>query len=333
MPRRKQITRRFLKRGGGSPGYACEKWRYNPTNVDPPSPTPTETVDSPSYSDILAALEAIPSDEGLFLKVGSNDSPWVASMSATNDPKEKNDKPLVQGSKGKNGTLFVESPTLDGKVTKVLEYTPATSIGQPAMAIGRAFMRNAGGILHGLSISPVPIYEEFMYPAVENISQTSQPVGIPVSFASKKYVEAFFPVAPNPDKSSVNFKILNHLINREGALILCNAMGSYCYKSYKYIIDARIKDKRKTTFLGLVDNAATSHCSISFPVYPNPETVCDTGAGAGSKPAVATAGNSAEAGAGAPPAGLAMGSGAGAGSETRRSGGRRRKGTRRHRRR
>lgn len=328
MPRtRRYNRRRRVQRGGGSLTYACESWKRNPIDIDPPSSTPTETSDYPSYSVILATLEAIPSDEGLFLKVGSNDSPWVAGTGASKESKEKNGKPLVQGSKGKDGTLFVESPTLDGKFTTVIEYTPATSIGLPGMTIGRGIMRGVGGVLHGLSVSPVPIYEEFMYPAVESTpTKNSQPEGILLSFTSKNYVEAFFPLAPNPDESSVNFKILNHLINRKGPLILCNAMGSYCYKSYKYIIDERIKNKRKTTFLGLVDNAARSHCSISFPVYPNPDTVCGTGAGADS---------SAEAGAGAPPAGLAMGSGAGAGAgaATRRSGGRRRKGTRRHRRR
>lgn len=270
--RKKRNTRR-LRRGGGNKIDACAKYRLEGTKPSIPEPRKTNSISDESYTALLAALRAVPEEKILLLKVGSNDSS-VAQQALSNIAGSG-------GSKGKDGSLFIEFPYNVKDVDTAL-----IKLDNPAMkrllmtTIPRSLANDMNeNKIHLVAISPVKAgnYNDFSYPFHENPDTNS----VKGSFLNiiydkidtRNYIETFFPLAPGSDKTN---EILDLIVSRKMPVILFNAMGSYCYRSFKYINDMRKNAGRITIYMGLVDEEPYSQCDIGRTIYPDPETSCAT---------------------------------------------------------
>jgi len=271
-------------KGGGTKEHACLK--SGKTNLPMiPSPEPKESYSPGStednqYISILEYLETIPSDDMLILKIGSND-----------DESVKNEKAAGTGgvgTLGRNGILFLEHRNT---LVNTTETSPILikDIKPPQL---RYYFKGLNDIkdnsrLHLLAVSPMPQYHEYSYPFIYNKEPDGSEGLDKLLFAKhyiedkkKTYVQAFFPIGPNFNKDTNNYKILQNLINRKGPLFIFNAMGSACYQSLKYIMDMRSPDKT-TYYGGLVDSLANNDalCEIGIRIYPDIAKECPKNGG------------------------------------------------------
>jgi hypothetical protein len=255
--RKKRNTRR-LRRGGGNKTDACAKYRLEGMKPAIPEPRKTNSIDDDSYSALLTALRSVPEEKILLLKVGSNDS-YAA---------------IQNGSKGDKGTLFIEFPykgradtnlfDLDNKNPKILLKIASqisTDIGDTQISL--------------LAVSPEKHYSSFSYPFDKEPGELSVKDALLSVIYNKidtrNYVQAFFPLAAGSEKTN---EILDLIVSRKTPVILFNAMGSYCYRSFKYINDMRKNADLVTIYMGLVDAPLYSQCDIGSVIYPDPETSC-----------------------------------------------------------
>jgi hypothetical protein len=201
----------------------------------------------------------------LILKVGSNDSQGA----------------IREGSRGKDGVLFIEGPF------KAVGPQSTTSLFDlrkiPGKQIG-VFIRtiSESGYLpesaHIVSISPEPRYSEFAWPFEDSMRDDDTAYNQLISLftdkvKTKTYVQSMFPIAPgNADDPST--KLLNMIVERPAPLLLFNAMGSVCFRAFKYIVDMRSVAGRKTIYMGLVDSSDVAACDILSPIYPNADENC-----------------------------------------------------------
>ena len=260
---RKRRNTRRIKRGGGNKRDACAKYRLQGTKPSIPEPRETNTISDESYDLLLAALRAVPEENILLLKVGSNDS--LAAIQV--------------GSKGEKGTLFIEFPYNFNDVDTTLYNLDSTTavriLSGPVPRSLRADIGDSNIDLLAISPEDARHYDTFSYPFNKEPDESTIKGGILSAIFEKivtrKYIETFFPLAPGSDKTN---EILDLIVSRKMPLILFNAMGSYCYRSFKYINDMRKNAERITIYMGLVDAEPYSQCDIGRTIYPDPETSC-----------------------------------------------------------
>jgi hypothetical protein len=268
---RKRRNTRRLRRGGGNKTDACAKYRLEGTKPSIPAPIQTNSISDESYVALLAALRSVPEEKILLLKVGSNDSS-VAQQALTNIAGSG-------GSKGKNGSLFIEFPyNLKDVDTSLIKLDNPAMTRLLSSAIPRSLINDINeNKIHLLAISPVKAknYNDFSYPFHEEPDTDSVKGGllsiIYHKIDTRNYIETFFPLAPGSDKTN---EILDLIVSRKMPVILFNAMGSYCYRSFKYINDMRKNAGYITIYMGLVDEEPFSQCDIGRTIYPDPETSC-----------------------------------------------------------
>jgi hypothetical protein len=255
---RKRRNTRRLRRGGGNKTDACSKYRLQGTKPSIPEPSKTNSISDESYTALLAALRAVPEEKILLLKVGSNDS-YAA---------------IQHGSKGEEGTLFIEFPYHTRGDTQLIDLNK----GLPQILsriTGQIFKEIGDNKIELLAISPENHYSSFSYPFhIKPGELTTKDALLSVIYDkidTRNYVETFFPLAPGSDKTN---EILDLIVSRKTPVILFNAMGSYCYRSFKYINDMRKNVDLLTIYMGLVDSATYSQCDIGSVIYPDPETSC-----------------------------------------------------------
>jgi hypothetical protein len=259
---RKRRNTRRLRRGGGNKTDACAKYRLQGIKPSIPEPRETNTISDESYTALLDALRAVPEENILLLKVGSNDS--VAAIQV--------------GSKGEKGTLFIEFPYNSKDVdTTLLNLDSKTAVRTLIGPVPRSLQADIGDSnIDLLAISPEDAkhYNTFSYPFNKEPDESIKGGILNILFqkiVTKKYIETFFPLAPGSDKIN---EILDLIVSRKMPLILFNAMGSYCYRSFKYINDMRKNAGRITIYMGLVDSDTYSQCDIGRTIYPDAETSC-----------------------------------------------------------
>ena len=247
-----------MRRGGGNKIDACAKYRLEGMGPAYPSPSKTSSIDDDSYSALLSALRSVPEEKILLLKVGSNDS-YAA---------------IQNGSKGDKGTLFIEYPYLVRGDTGLIDLDKG--VPKILSRITSQISRDIGDTqISLLAVSPEKHYTSFSHPFDKEPGELSVKDALLSVIYNKidtrNYVKAFFPLARGSDKTN---EILDLIVARPGPVILFNAMGSYCYRSFKYINDMRKNAGRMTIYMGLVDVATYSQCDIGNVIYPDPETSC-----------------------------------------------------------
>jgi hypothetical protein len=259
---RKRRNTRRIRRGGGNKTDACAKYRLQGTKPSIPEPKETYTISDESYDLLLAALRAVPEKNILLLKVGSNDS--LAAIKV--------------GSKGEKGTLFIEFPyNLNDVDTTLLNLDSRTAVKALSGPVPRSLRADIGDSkIDLLAISPEEArhYNTFSYPFNKEPDESIKGGILSAIFekiVTRKYIETYFPLAPGSDKTN---EILDLIVSRKMPLILFNAMGSYCYRSFKYINDMRKNAGRITIYMGLVDEEPYSQCDIGRVIYPDPDTSC-----------------------------------------------------------
>lgn len=247
-----RLIRQYMK-GGGNIQTACEKYFSDGPSILP-TPLRTESSeDDEKYQRVFDSIKESDTNENslLIVKIGSNDS----------------DAAIVEGSRGMGGNLFWESlPLPQGpKKTEIKSLLESKNLARP-------LNRNAGdNPISLIAISPVDSYRNYEYPFID----TSKSVWTDeIVITNSHYIKGEFPIGPNFNTESFNYKILYHLITRPGPLIIFNAMGSWCYQSIKYILDIRSLNKQFTLYTGLVDTIENVSCEIGIPIYPEPEEVC-----------------------------------------------------------
>jgi hypothetical protein len=257
---RKRRNTRRLRRGGGNKTDACSKYRLQGMKPSIPEPSKTNSISDESHTALLAALRAVPEEKILLLKVGSNDSPAA----------------IQTGSKGENGVLFIEFPYYTRGDTALIDLNKA--VPRALLQIHTRFLKDIGDTKIGLvAVSPEDSkhYNTFSYPFdKEDKTETTKTAILNLIYEkidTRNYVETFFPLAPGSDKTN---EILDLIVSRKTPVILFNAMGSYCYRSFKYINDMRKNADLLTIYMGLVDSATYSQCDIGSVIYPDPETSC-----------------------------------------------------------
>jgi hypothetical protein len=223
-----------------------------------PSPSKTSSIDDDSYSALLSALRSVPEDKILLLKVGSNDS-YAA---------------IQNGSKGEKGTLFIEFPYFGRGDTQLIDLDKG--VPKIISRIASQIFKDIGDTKIGLlAVSPEKHYSSFSYPfnikPDENSVKGALLGAIYDKIDTRNYAQAFFPLASGSEKTN---EILDLIVSRKTPVILFNAMGSYCYRSFKYINDMRKNVDLVTIYMGLVDAPTYSQCDIGNVIYPDPETSC-----------------------------------------------------------
>ena len=261
---RKKTYRRKI-RGGGNQIDACAKYNFKGVNTAMiPMPIKVDTGSPQALSLVSLALSQIPSNDMIILKVGSNDSSAA----------------IKEGSKGKNGVFFIEAPFTapKGTTTTLIDMRQASNVKQLG-AINNALHKTLPSVsAHVISISPETDYYESSWPFVESMNGDDVYKAMIYehfiqNVKSQKYIQTFFPVALG-EKSDPSTKLLDLIVAREGPLVLFNAMGSLCFRSFKYIVDMRKLAGRLTIYMGLVDVADMSSCDLSSQVYPDGDTNC-----------------------------------------------------------
>ncbi len=126
-----------------------------------------------------------------------------------------------------------------------------------------------------ICISPDREYSYFMHPFDDREPEKSNPAqSIFSSYQNhghKYYIQGYFPIVPEGNQRKR--ELLNRLIQHEGPIFLFNAMGSWCYNIFKYIIDMRTGE---TGYGGLVDTTNyLSKCEPEIKLYPNPDERCE----------------------------------------------------------
>jgi len=255
---RKRRNTRRLRRGGGNKTDACAKYRLEGMKPAIPEPRKINSIDDDSYTALLSALRSVPEEKILLLKVGSNDS-YAA---------------IQNGSKGEKGTLFIEFPYYTRGDTALIDLNKA--IPQILSRItGQIFKEIGDTKIELLAISPEKHYSSFSYPFHINPGEDSVKDAllsvIYDKIDTRNYAQAFFPLAQGSEKTN---EILDLIVSRKTPVILFNAMGSYCYRSFKYINDMRKNTDLVTIYMGLVDAPTYSQCDIGSVIYPDPETSC-----------------------------------------------------------
>lgn len=255
---RKRRNTRRLRRGGGNKTDACAKYRLEGMKPAIPEPRKINSIDDDSYSALLTALRSVPEEKILLLKVGSNDS-YAA---------------IQNGSKGDKGTLFIEYPYLVRGDTGLIDLDKG--VPKILSRITSQISRDIGDTKIGLlAVSPEKHYSSFSYPFDKEPGELSVKDALLSVIYNKidtrNYVQAFFPLARGSEKTN---EILDLIVSRKTPVILFNAMGSYCYRSFKYINDMRKNADLVTIYMGLVDAPLYSQCDIGSVIYPDPETSC-----------------------------------------------------------
>ena len=255
---RKRRNTRRLRRGGGNKTDACAKYRLEGMKPAIPEPKKINSIDDESYSALLSALRAVPEEKILLLKVGSNDS--LAAID--------------NGSKGEKGTLFIEYPYLGRGDTTLIDLDKG--VPKILSRITSQIFKDIGDTKLGLlAVSPEKHYSGFSYPFFVKPNTNSVKGALLDQIYDKidtrNYVQAFFPLAPGSEKTN---EILDLIVSRKTPVILFNAMGSYCYRSFKYINDMRKNADLVTIYMGLVDAPVYSQCDIGSVIYPDPDTSC-----------------------------------------------------------
>lgn len=255
---RKRRNTRRLRRGGGNKTDACAKYRLEGMKPAIPEPKKINSIDDESYSALLSALRAVPEEKILILKVGSNDS--LAAID--------------NGSKGEKGTLFIEYPYLGRGDTTLIDLDKG--VPKILSRITSQIFKDIGDTKLGLlAVSPEKHYSGFSYPFFVKPNTNSVKGALLDQIYDKidtrNYVQAFFPLAPGSEKTN---EILDLIVSRKTPVILFNAMGSYCYRSFKYINDMRKNADLVTIYMGLVDAPVYSQCDIGSVIYPDPDTSC-----------------------------------------------------------
>jgi hypothetical protein len=261
---RKKTIRRKIK-GAGNQIDACAKYNLKGINTATlPTPVKIDKSSQNILSTISAAIKEIPSNDMLILKVGSNDS--VAA--------------IQEGSRGKNGTLFIEAPISapNGTATTLIDMrNPVTN--RQLTTINNVLHKKLPEVSsHLICISPVREYVEFSWPFIPSISgdeiyMALLNLNFTEKITSQKYLQTFFPIAPG-DTADASTQILDLIVSREGPLVLFNAMGSLCFRSLKYIVDMRRLAGKLTIYMGLVDVGDVASCDLHAPVYPNGDKSC-----------------------------------------------------------
>ena len=255
---RKRRNTRRLRRGGGNKTDACAKYRLEGMKPAIPEPKKINSIDDESYTSLLTALRAVPEEKILILKVGSNDS--LAAID--------------NGSKGEKGTLFIEYPYLGRGDTTLIDLDKG--VPKILSRITSQIFKDIGDTKLGLlAVSPEKHYSGFSYPFFVKPNTNSVKGALLDQIYDKidtrNYVQAFFPLAPGSEKTN---EILDLIVSRKTPVILFNAMGSYCYRSFKYINDMRKNADLVTIYMGLVDAPVYSQCDIGSVIYPDPDTSC-----------------------------------------------------------
>ena len=255
---RKRRNTRRLRRGGGNKTDACAKYRLEGMKPAIPEPKKINSIDDESYTSLLTALRAVPEEKILILKVGSNDS--LAAID--------------NGSKGEKGTLFIEYPYLGRGDTTLIDLDKG--VPKILSRITTQIVKDIGDTKLGLlAVSPEKHYSGFSYPFFVKPNTNSVKGALLDQIYDKidtrNYVQAFFPLAPGSEKTN---EILDLIVSRKTPVILFNAMGSYCYRSFKYINDMRKNADLVTIYMGLVDAPVYSQCDIGSVIYPDPDTSC-----------------------------------------------------------
>jgi hypothetical protein len=258
-------TRRRRIRGAGNKSDACAKYNLKGINTSTlPAPSKIDRGDEASLKAITSAF-GIPANDMLILKVGSNDSLGA----------------IAEGSRGKDGILFIEGPfkALGPESTTTLfdlRKVPAKPIGAFIRALAQpGYLPDSA---HVVSLSPEPRYSEFAWPFEDSMRSDSEPYKQLITYfidkiKTKTYVQSFFPIAPGgPEDPST--KLLNTIIGRPAPLLLFNAMGSVCFRAFKYIVDMRSAAGRTTIYMGLVDSQDVAACDVLSPIYPNADENC-----------------------------------------------------------
>ena len=255
---RKRRNTRRLRRGGGNKTDACGKYRLEGMKPAIPEPKKINSIDDESYTALLTALRSVPEEKILILKVGSNDS--LAAID--------------NGSKGEKGTLFIEYPYHGKSDTTLIDLDKG--VPKILSRITSQIFKDIGDTKLGLlAVSPEKHYSGFSYPFFVKPNTNSVKGAlldqIYNNIDTRNYVETFFPLAPGSEKTN---EILDLIVSRKTPVILFNAMGSYCYRSFKYINDMRKNADLVTIYMGLVDAPVYSQCDIGNVIYPDPETSC-----------------------------------------------------------
>jgi hypothetical protein len=255
---RKRRNTRRIRRGGGNKTDACAKYRLQGIKPSIPEPRETNTISDESYTALLDALRAVPEENILLLKVGSNDS--LAAID--------------NGSKGEKGTLFIEYQYFGRGDTTLIDLDKG--VPKILSRITTQISKDIGDTKIGLlAVSPEKHYSSFSYPFFVKPNTNSVKGALLDQIYDKidtrNYVQAFFPLAPGSEKTN---EILDLIVSRKTPVILFNAMGSYCYRSFKYINDMRKNADLVTIYMGLVDAPLYSQCDIGNVIYPDPETSC-----------------------------------------------------------
>ena len=261
LKRKRTIRSRI--RGAGNQVDACAKYNIDGVNIATlPMPVKMDKGSTESLTAISSVMP--PPDDILILKVGSNDSLGA----------------IKEGSRGKDGVLFIESPFTPvpgATATTLIDIKQPISV-RPVLNIIKLLQRYLPqSSAHVVSISPEPSYDEFSYPFEKSmIGDDAYKVLLNVfieKIQSRKYVQSLFPIAPgSPIDPST--KLLDLIVARESPLVLFNAMGSVCFRSFKYIVDMRKLAGRATIYMGLVDNSDMASCDLLSQVYPDGDKNC-----------------------------------------------------------
>lgn len=256
--RSKRNARTYRKRGGGDLTDACKKYRLKGTLPGNPDPSFTTPISQSNFELLQSTIESVPDDSILLLKVGANDS-------------------TTEGSKGKKGHFFVEMPFSNTGVTSLKPLPNTTIIDSICVSLGIISRNNeneGGATIFSLAIDPE---DPSPYPFInepKNQNQVTQNLSaITGSIKGNLNLKGYFPIG---NSEGTDKTILDMIVNHPQPLILFNAMGSYCYRSFKYILDNRKRQGRQSIYMGLVDTLAMAACDINDMIYPDPGTTCAT---------------------------------------------------------
>ena len=255
LKRRRGVTQK--KRGGGDLTDACKKYRHQGVRPSIPDPIAIQLIPQTQFNLLKGALETVPLDSILLLKVGANDSSSAVDV----------------GSKGKGGTFFVEVPIEASGVTS-LKVLPNLDIVKRILnyvEIGNENNNTTSDTkVYSLSIDPSSP-SQYPFDDTSPNAMTSDFSKINAAIDKRMNLNAYFPIG---DSEGTDRTILNMIVNHPKPLILFNAMGSYCYRSFKYILDNRKLQGRKSVYMGLVDAPQMASCDINDILYPNPTETC-----------------------------------------------------------